>query len=147
MTDKPLSYGDRFLARYGGSGLSPDVAVTRTEARKVLRGVPWQFIPVFRHREFEYPHSTVRRLITLRTLAMLCACLDEVMVDRGVTTIEGLTADDVRVAWMAAGHENWLRRVTFQRAAQVAARRAAAPYMAELIAAKLQTEFSREKHQ
>jgi hypothetical protein len=98
------TFAERFTARYhDAKDVTSGVAVLRKEAAKILLGVPWQFIPIVACER--------RPVIELRTLLMLCCCLDDEEVG---ATPGNVTAAQLHLAWMAAGHENWLKKRTLR---------------------------------
>lgn len=97
------TFSDRFRQEFR-AGVAATTAVHRRTAAKVLKGVAWQFIPVFT--------LSRRPFVAIEDLAMLCSCLD----DEEVAAKPGrVTADQLVLAWRAAGHHQWLVRRTRHR--------------------------------
>jgi hypothetical protein len=80
------------------------VAIHRKEAAKILLGIHWQFIPKVTCER--------RPVVQLKTLLMLCCCLDDEQLGASPGRV---TDQQLLMAWIAAGHENWLKRCALRR--------------------------------
>lgn len=103
---QPDTFAARFVAEFAGQDVR-GVAVPRRKAGKVLAGVPSRMIPT---RTIER-----RPFVPVTELLMLCCCLDDHEVGASPHRV---TADQVALAWLAAGHERWLQRVARREVAK-----------------------------
>ena len=65
------TFGSRFLAEFKdftADEVKKDIGVPRRRAAKVLKGIPWQFIPTQRCEGMAF--------IGLHRVLMLCSCLE-----------------------------------------------------------------------
>jgi len=106
------TFGERFLAEFrnvSAEAVRSDTGVPRRRAARVLKGIPWQFIPVIRGR------GCRGAWVGLRGLFMLCCCLDVIYDDDRGATPGRVTVEEIYLAWTAAGFKNWLQRITLRR--------------------------------
>lgn len=106
------TFCDRFAAEIAPDSRRDGIAVLRKVAARVLDGVHWRFIPTFA--------AGRRQLIEVPTLAMLCACLDDHEVG---ATPGNVTPEQLSLAWLAAGHQDWLAYRMQQRVIEQSALR------------------------
>jgi hypothetical protein len=119
----PQTFGERFLAEFtdfSPESVQQDVAVLRRRAARVLLGIPWQFIPTERCER--------RAIVGLRTLMMLCCCLDCLYGADSGAKPGAVTTEEIFWAWKAAGRENWLKRVTLRQLREQADRQVLAQH-------------------